>query len=79
MICPECKVENTVCVDTRQKKGYRKRRYWCNHCGYRFNTVEATELNGDALKAYSKITNPKLFKKLIYSAYQKIFGKDDSQ
>lgn len=41
MICPNCKSESTVVIGTVQKDDYRRRRYKCVMCGFRFSTKEA--------------------------------------
>lgn len=40
MRCPECGSWQVGVVDTRERDGYRWRRYHCRTCGVRFNTKE---------------------------------------
>ena len=37
---PKCKTDQTTVVDSRQQGDVRRRRYRCQLCGLRFNTVE---------------------------------------
>lgn len=48
--CPACRAENTHVCDSRGSKGktYRRRRRFCEACGYRFSTVEVTATEYDA-------------------------------
>ena len=50
MKCPECGSENTGCIDSRNGKKNRRRRYICKVCGGRFSTYEiyADELRASA-------------------------------
>lgn len=48
MVCLSCKSENLKCIDSRIRDKnekpyrYRRRRYKCQTCGYRFSTYEVT-------------------------------------
>lgn len=40
MICPYCRSDSTVVVDSRRPKEKRRRRYECLQCEKRFTTYE---------------------------------------
>ena len=40
MICPKCGSYQTICKDSRQREGFRARRYLCQDCGERIKTRE---------------------------------------
>ena len=40
MNCPRCKSRMCRCVDSRQRRGGRYRRYACQGCGEKFSTIE---------------------------------------
>lgn len=42
MICPNCGSSQTKVVDSRERDGYRYRRYHCRECFERFTTTEMT-------------------------------------
>lgn len=46
MICPKCKNKNTKVVDSRLTKKNRaiRRRRECNHCNFRFSTLEEVRI-----------------------------------
>lgn len=48
MTCPKCGSENIGCIDSRNGKKNRRRRYSCQNCGGRFSTYE---IYADELKA----------------------------
>jgi len=52
MKCPECGSENTGCIDSRNGKKNRRRRYICQDCGGRFSTYE---IYADELKAGAEV------------------------
>ena len=48
MICPNCKSDQTMVIDSRQFESYRRRRYKCLVCDERFNTKEeAVEVDNE--------------------------------
>lgn len=52
MKCPNCKADQTKCIDSRQSGTTRRRRYRCRRCGSIFNTVEYwTEIRSDQINA----------------------------
>ena len=50
MTCPKCGSKNTGCIDSRNGKKNRRRRYICKACSVRFTTYEiyADELRASA-------------------------------
>ena len=40
MLCPNCKSCSTAAIGTAQKDDYRRRRYKCVMCDFRFTTKE---------------------------------------
>ena len=46
MKCPKCNFSDTKLVDSRPEKGGRaiRRRRACEHCGFRFSTIERGEI-----------------------------------
>jgi len=72
MNCPKCGKQALV-IDSRQRNKFRIRRYNCEGCGNRFNTVEITELTPEAVSAVYRLTNPFQFRKIIQAVYLKMF------
>lgn len=51
MRCPACLCEDTYVVDSRPQRGRIRRRHECVKCEHRFNTIEIT------LGEYNALTN----------------------
>lgn len=54
MTCPFCSSEQTGCLDSRQCKNYRRRRYECYNCLRRFTTKEVVVGQEQPLKVMIK-------------------------
>lgn len=52
MSCPQCNSWNIACIDSRPlEDGHRRRRYKCQGCGFRWNTMEIPEKQYKDLQA----------------------------
>ena len=49
MKCPTCKDNNAKVIDSRDRGTWRRRRYECLSCGYRWTTEEVPEGEIDKL------------------------------
>ena len=60
MNCPKCKSDQVYCIDSRQIKVERRRKYECVRCKTRFRTVETViEINEKGDENTMKTTNGK--------------------
>lgn len=80
MICPKCGLnDKSKVIDTRRRNDqYILRRRECV-CGYRFGSVEITELNEQTMKAMARVMNKQCkqreFSRIINDTYRSIFDR----
>lgn len=55
MICPKCKNNNDMVIDSRNHAHSIRRRRVCVECGYRYTTVELLAKNRKAIKTLDNL------------------------
>lgn len=55
MICPKCKKNNDIVINSRNHAHSIRRRRVCNECGFRYTTIELLAKDKKAIKALDNL------------------------